>query len=93
MISVMGEKADAVLRFGLVGFGLLKHPENFRENTVPAICHFHLRPVSYVSVHRRDDCQDVHTWNIKGKVIFFIEKARLILRILSIGECFEILCL
>lgn len=52
MISVVGEEADAVLRFSLIGFSLLEHPEDLREDTVPAIRHVHLRPVSHVSVHR-----------------------------------------
>lgn len=70
MISVVGEEADAVLRSGLTGFGLFEHPEDLREDTVSAICYFHLWSTSHVSVHRWDDRQNVYTWNTKGNLIF-----------------------
>lgn len=74
MISAMGEKIDAILRPGFIGFRLLEHAKNLRKSTVPPVRYVYLRFDSYVSIHRRNDRQDAHTRNIKGKVTFFIEE-------------------
>lgn len=73
-ISAMGEKIDAILRPSFVGLRLLEHAKNLRESTVPAIRHLYLRSDSHVSIHRRNDRQDAHTRNTKGKVALFIEE-------------------
>lgn len=63
----MGSQAHANVCSSIAGIRFAQHTENIRKTAVASICNIRVWHLNHDIVHRRNDCQNAHSWYMAGK--------------------------